>query len=285
MKNRTLLKEIPKGKFHSVIFTTYSLNLYYLEQQVLPILGSSGIHYVSVLADGKMLSNQLKQYGFLSQPRKRNYAIHGIQSKGAFHPKLIFLAGQDSILVLVGSGNLTSSGHGKNLEVWNPVFISNHEDAKFGFALHVWKYVKELHTDLGDAATNKLRSIEENCTLLNNFTDESPSPIFNLNEQTSISFHANRKNHSLFTQLSETVGEDEIDEITIMCLYHDVKGKFIQALNEHFSPKKINVLIQKNFGELPFQMKKTPNVRFLDWTAVLSTRQPQQYFHAKNKER
>lgn len=91
MKSRILLKEIPSGKFHSAIFTAYSINLYYLEQQVLPLLGSKGIHYVSILADGAMLSNQLEHYGYLSQQRKRNYAVHGIQSSGAFHPKLIFL--------------------------------------------------------------------------------------------------------------------------------------------------------------------------------------------------
>ena len=166
MKSRILLKEIPSGKFHSAIFTAYSINLYYLEQQVLPLLGSKGIHYVSILADGAMLSNQLEHYGYLSQQRKRNYAVHGIQSSGAFHPKLIFLAGPDTVLLLVGSGNLTTSGHGKNLEVWNAIYVNSQDDTKYGFVIQAWNYMKQLHTDLGDSANSKLKSIEENCFYL-----------------------------------------------------------------------------------------------------------------------
>ncbi|MBK8044329.1 MAG: hypothetical protein IPK21_17725 [Haliscomenobacter sp.] len=120
MKSRILLKEIPSGKFHSAIFATYSINLYYLEQQVLPLLGSKGIHYVSILADGAMLTTQ-------------------------------------------SSGNLTTSGHGKNLEVWNAVYVNSLDDAKYGLVIQAWNYMKQLHADLGDSANNKLKSIEENC--------------------------------------------------------------------------------------------------------------------------
>ncbi|HKM45202.1 MAG TPA: hypothetical protein VJY12_07065 [Dysgonamonadaceae bacterium] len=282
MKNRILLKEIPSGKFHSAIFTTYSINLYYLEQQVLPLLGSKGIHYVSILADGAMLSTQLENYGYLSQTRKRNYSVHGIQSSGAFHPKLIFLAGPDSILLLVGSGNLTSSGHGKNLEVWNPVYVSSLDDAKYGFVIQAWNYMKQLHADLGDSANSKLKSIEENCFLLSNKSDVEETATFDLDGQSQISFHANSKSNSLFTQVSEIVGDDEIENISIMCPFHNKEGKFIHELNKRYSPKQINVIIQENFGSLPFKMAASSNVRFFEWTEVLQEKQRQSYFHAKN---
>src|SRR5688572_9164286 len=125
MKARIILKEIPGGKFDSAIFTSYSFNFYYFEQQVLPMLGSKGISYVSVLVDGAMLNTQLDLYCFLSEQRKRNYSIHGTQSNGSFHPKLVYLTGEGSILILIGSGNLTSAGHGKNLESWNAVYIDS----------------------------------------------------------------------------------------------------------------------------------------------------------------
>jgi hypothetical protein len=281
MKSRILLKEIPSGKFHSAIFTTYSINLYYLEQQVLPLLGSKGIHYVSILADGTMLSTQLELYGYLSQQRKRNYAVHGIQSSGAFHPKLIFLAGPESVLLLLGSGNLTTSGHGKNLEVWNAVYLNSLDDAKYGFVIQAWNYMKQLHADLGDAAISKLKSIEENCFLLAN-SKEAESTIFDLDDQNQISFHANQSDSPLFRQVSEIVGDDKIERITIMCPFHDSEGKFIQELNKRYSPKKINVLVQADFGALPFKMKNQSNVRFFEWTDVMQEKQKQRYFHAKN---
>lgn len=281
MKNRVLLKEIPSGKFHSAIFTTYSINLYYLEQQVLPLLRSKGIHYVSILADGIMLSTQLEHYGYLSQQRKRNYAVHGIQSNGAFHPKLIFLAGPDSVLLLVGSGNLTTSGHGKNLEVWNAVYVNSVDDTKYGFVIQAWNYMKQLHADLGDSAHRKLKSIEENCFLLAN-ANEVESAIFDLDEKNQISFHVNQSASSLFSQVSDIIGDNEIEQITIMCPFHDSEGKFIQELNNRYHPHQIDVLVQADFGALPFKMKNQPNVRFFEWTEVMQEKQRQSYFHAKN---
>lgn len=281
MKSRILLKEIPSGKFHSAIFTTYSINLYYLEQQVLPLLGSKDIHYVSILADGAMLSTQLEHYGYLSQQRKRNYAVHGIQSSGAFHPKLIFLAGPDSVLLLVGSGNLTTSGHGKNLEVWNAVYVNSLDDTKYGFVIQAWNYMKQLHADLGDSANSKLKSIEENCFLLAN-AKEVDATIFDLDAQNQISFHANQSDSSLFSQVSDIIGNDKIERITIMCPFHDSEGKFIQELNNRYNPGQIDVLVQADFGALPFKMKNQSNVRFFEWTEVMQEKQRQSYFHAKN---
>lgn len=281
MKSRILLKEIPSCKFHSAIFTTYSINLYYLEQQVLPLLGSKGIHYVSILADGAMLSTQLEHYGYLSQQRKRNYAVHGIQSSGAFHPKLILLAGPDSVLLLVGSGNLTTSGHGKNLEVWNAVYVNSLDDTKFGFVIQAWNYMKQLHADLGNSANSKLKSIEENCFLLAK-GDEVEATIFNLDAQNQISFHANQSDSSLFSQVSDIIGNDKIDRITIMCPFHDSEGKFILELNNRYKPGKIDVLVQADFGTLPLRMKNQSNVRFFEWTEVIQEKQRQSYFHAKN---
>jgi len=282
MKSRILLKEIPSGKFHSAIFTTFSLNLYYLEQQVLPLLGNKGIHYVSILADSKMLSSQLEHYAQLSQQRKRNYAIHGIPSSGAFHPKLIFLAGSETILLLLGSGNLTSSGHGKNLEVWNPLYITNIDDEKYGFVIQAWKYLKELHADLGDSANNKIKSIEENCFLLSNVSKEEAVSVYELDKHSKISFHANYANNPLFKQVSETIGNDNIERITIMSPYHDAKGKFIQELNSRYEPKEINILVQVDFGALPHKMQTQKNVRFFEWTRAMQEKHPQAYFHAKN---
>jgi hypothetical protein len=281
MKSRILLKEIPSGKFHSAIFTTYSINLYYLEQQVLPLLGSKGIHYVSILVDGTMLSTQLEHYGYLSQQRKRNYAVHGIQSSGAFHPKLIFLAGPDSVLLLVGSGNLTTSGHGKNLEVWNAVYVNSLDDTKFGFVIQAWNYMKQLHAELGDSANNKLKTIEENCFLLAK-GKEVESTIFDLDKQNQISFHANQSDISLFSQVSDIIGNDKIQRITIMCPFHDSEGKFIQELNKRYNPGQIDVLVQADFGVLPLKMKKQSNVSFFEWTEAMQQKQKQCYFHAKN---
>ena len=48
----------------------------------------------------------------------KDYVVIPVYSKsGIFHPKLTYLWGEDEDLLLVGSGNLTFGGYGKNIEV------------------------------------------------------------------------------------------------------------------------------------------------------------------------
>lgn len=282
MKNRILLKEIPASKFHSVIFTTYSINLYYLEQQVLRLLGSKGIHYVSVLADSNMLGAQLDAYSFLSEERKRNYAINGIQCKGAFHPKIIFLAGESTLLLLVGSGNLTSSGHGKNLEVWNAIYIDSESDKKLGFLIQAWNYLKGLHSDLGISAQYKLKSIEENCQLLSNVDKVNISDTYEIDNQTKISFLSANGRDSIFKQLTALVSIEVIERITVMSPYYDSEGNFLHQLNKHFKPKELNIILQEDFGTIPVDMKPANNMHFYYWPDIQNGDLQQEYFHSKN---
>ena len=282
MKNRILLKEIPAGKFHSAIFTSYSINLYYLEQQILPLLGSKSIHYVSVLADSNMLDAQLEAYSFLSEQRKRNYAINGIQCNGAFHPKIIFLAGETTLLLLVGSGNLTSSGHGKNLEVWNAIYIDSETDEKLGFVIQAWNYLKGLHSDLGISSQYKLKSIEENCQLLSNIDKVNISDTYNIDNQTKISFLAANGSDSIYKQLIAQIKNEIINSITVMSPYYDSEGHFLQQLNKQFKPKEFNIILQEDFGAIPFKMKPANNMNFYYWPDIQNGDVKQEYFHAKN---
>jgi hypothetical protein len=282
MKNRVLLKEIPSGKFHSAIFTTYSINLYYLEQQVLSLLGSKGIHYISVLADSQMLSKQLENYCAFSQTKKRNYSLHGIQSKGAFHPKLIFLIGSNSMLLLLGSGNLTTTGHGKNLETWNSIYVDSNNDSKIGFLYQVWEYLNEIQFDLGESVQNKLNSIRENSELLSNIDSSKVKTSYQIENGFEISYLTSNTKNSIFSQLIGHLITEDIQRIYILSPYYDSKGTFINLLYEKFHPNEINVILQKKFGSAPYNMKDHPAIHYYDWEEVPTEKFKQDYFHSKN---
>lgn len=282
MKSRIVLKEIPSDKFHSAVFTTYSVNLYYFEQQVLPLLGKKGVLYVSILADSNMLNIQLDSHSLLSENKKRTYAVHGIQCKGAFHPKLIFLAGESSVMLLVGSGNLTSSGHGKNLEVWNSIYVSDINDEKLGLIFQAWSYLKMVLSDLGTAAQNKLRSIEENCILLDNFNAVEIHDSYSINKHSKMSLLCYDVETSLFQQLTSLIGNERINTIIVMSPYHDADGKFIYLLRKEFNPESIHIILQEDFGAAPLKMLPDSNTHFYNWSEVCNEDIRQDYFHAKN---
>ena len=123
---KPLIQSIPANKFHSVLMTSYSINLYYWEIQLLKTLSGKGINFVSAIVDSDCLSDQLFKFSKAFDGKKPlEFSLHGYKSKGAFHPKIHFYAGNDAVLVLIGSGNLTISGYGKNMEVWTPIMVDN----------------------------------------------------------------------------------------------------------------------------------------------------------------
>ena len=278
---RQLIKEIPSGKFHSALMTSFSINLYYWEIQLLRSLSAKDINFVSALVDSDCLSDQLLKFSkAFSGRRPLDFSLHGYKMKGAFHPKIQFYAGRESVLVLVGSGNLTVMGHGRNLEVWSPVMVESAENPAYPFIRNVWSYLKSLYQDLGEEAENIIYSIEENCDLLRNDDDEPAAEHF-IGED-SIRFFTNQS-ISLYEQCREWIGNDTIKTITVMSPFYDSKAELIKALYKQYKPQEIRLIIEEGFGSLPKPGNIPDYVKLYKWDKIAkaSERRYQDYFHSK----
>lgn len=278
---RQLIKEIPSGKFHSALMTSFSINLYYWEIQLLRSLSAKDINFVSALVDSDCLSDQLLKFSkAFSGRRPLDFSLHGYKMKGAFHPKIQFYAGRESVLVLVGSGNLTVMGHGRNLEVWSPVMVESAENPAYPFIRNVWSYLKSLYQGLGEEAENIIYSIEENCDLLRNDDDEPAAEHF-IGEY-SIRFFTNQS-ISLYEQCREWIGNDTIKTITVMSPFYDSKAELIKALYKQYKPQEIRLIIEEGFGSLPKPGNIPDYVKLYKWDKIAkaSERRYQDYFHSK----
>lgn len=278
---RQLIKEIPSGKFHSALMTSFSINLYYWEIQLLRSLSAKDINFVSALVDSDCLSDQLLKFSkAFSGRRPLDFSLHGYKMKGAFHPKIQFYAGRKSVLVLVGSGNLTVMGHGRNLEVWSPVMVESAENPAYPFIRNVWSYLKSLYQGLGEEAENIIYSIEENCDLLRNDDDEPAAEHF-IGEY-SIRFFTNQS-ISLYEQCREWIGNDTIKTITVMSPFYDSKAELIKALYKQYKPQEIRLIIEEGFGSLPKPGIIPDYVKLYKWDKIAkaSERRYQDYFHSK----
>lgn len=278
---RQLIKEIPSGKFHSALMTSFSINLYYWEIQLLRSLSSKGINFVSALVDSDCLSDQLLKFTkAFSGKRPLDFSLHGYKMKGAFHPKIQFYAGRDAVLVLIGSGNLTVMGHGRNLEVWSPVMIESVDSPAYPFVRNVWSYLKSLYHGLGEEAENIIYSIEKNCDLL---IDDYNEPVaeHSLGES-SIRFFTNM-NASLYSQCLDWVGDDRIKSITIMSPFFDHKAELVKALYNQYKPQEIRLIIEEGFGALPKKKNIPEYVTLYKWDKIAKTsgKKYQDFFHSK----
>lgn len=278
---RQLIKEIPSGKFHSALMTSFSINLYYWEIQLLRSLSAKGINFVSALVDSDCLSDQLLKFSKAFSGRKPlDFSLYGYKLKGAFHPKIQFYAGRESVLVLVGSGNLTVMGHGRNLEVWSPVMVESIESPAYPFIRNVWSYLKNLYQDLGEEADNIIYSIEENCDLLRNDYDEPVAE--HLIGEDSVRFFTNQS-ISLYDQCREWIGDDKIKSITVMSPFYDSKAELIKALYNQYKPQEIRLIIEEGFGYLPKPGNIPDYVKLYKWDKIakVSDRRYQDFFHSK----
>lgn len=110
------------------LFTTYALSLSYLESELVGPLARAGCDDIWVIADA---------HGYRSSLLERRASRVGLEYRlipaalktGVFHPKIIYLSGDDGDLLLVGSGNLTFGGHGRNLEVFEVLRPDGHATA------------------------------------------------------------------------------------------------------------------------------------------------------------
>lgn len=281
ISQRELIKEIPSGRFHSALMTSFSINLYYWEIQLLRSLAGKGINFVSALVDSDCLSEQLLKYSQAFSDRKPlDFSLHGYKMKGAFHPKIQFYAGRESVLALVGSGNLTIMGHGRNLEVWCPVLVDNIKSPAYPFVRNVWSYLKYLYQELGPEAENIIRSIEENCAILREEFDGIDVEHFIGDD--SIRFFTNQTT-SLFNQCDEWIGDEKIKTITVMSPFYDSKAELVKALYARYKPKEIRLIVEDGFGALPKRKSIPEYVKLYNWHDIKKTLglNYQDFFHSK----
>lgn len=280
IEQKSIFANIPSGKFHSALMTSYSINLYYWDIQLMQTLSRKGINFVSALVDSDCLSEQLLKFSKAFTTRKPlEFSLHGYKSKGAFHPKIQFYAGNDSILVLVGSGNLTICGHGGNMEVWTPVMVDSKDNPAFPFVRDVWSYLKSLYLNLGEEAENITKSIEENCDLL--LTDyQKNADEYYIDADNSIRLFTNG-NTNIFLQCVNWIGGDNIEEITVLSPFYDSHAELVQALYSQYQPLKMNVIVEDGFGEVP-RAKYIPDyVNLFKWSQIRPDGKYQKFYHAK----
>lgn len=277
---RSIYHNVPSGKFHSVLMTTYSINLYYWDIQFIPMLSKKGINFVSALVDADCLSEQLYKYSkAFSDNKSLEYSLHGYKSKGAFHPKIQFFAGRESVLVLVGSGNITLCGHGNNMEVWTPIMVGSTSNPAFPFVCEVWNYLKSLYLNLGDEANNIIRSVEENCLLLQSDYNKTGSE-YQIDEHNSIRLFTNGE-YNIFNQCKDWISNDDILEITILSPFYDSRAELIKALKKQYHPKKLNVIVEDGFGAAPLAKYIPEKVNLYKWSLIRPEKSYQKFYHAK----
>jgi hypothetical protein len=188
MDEKQIYQEIPGGrnKFHSAILTSFSFNFHHFEYQVLKTLKHKWVTNVGVLVDSDMLDNTIGLSSGGLRQLTQSYSINGIKSKGAFHPKITFLIGDNELLMIMGSGNITAGGHGKNHETFTTFYADSLKSPFLPLLIESWRYIQHLAKEVDGYSKDRIFNIiPRNCELLKN-PQLDPHIFHKVDDQTEI---------------------------------------------------------------------------------------------------
>ncbi|RVU33953.1 hypothetical protein EOI86_22770 [Hwanghaeella grinnelliae] len=129
----SITKILAAAKWKHALFTTYALSLSYFESEILTVLHEQGCSDIWVVADAKGYKSSLQERRSMRIGQEYRLIPVGLPN-GVFHPKCIHLAGDEGQILLVGSGNLTFGGHGRNLEIFDVLSPDRHPTAFADYA-------------------------------------------------------------------------------------------------------------------------------------------------------
>lgn len=113
----TISQILQMRAWEHALFTTYTLSLSYFESEILRPLVRAGCSDTWLIADAEGYRSSLLERRSMRVGQEYRLVPAALPN-GVFHPKCIYLGSDDGDLLLVGSGNVTFDGHGKNAEVF-----------------------------------------------------------------------------------------------------------------------------------------------------------------------
>jgi hypothetical protein len=229
-------------------------------------LRSKGISNISVLIDSNIFQGILGNIKIGNN--SRTYSITPIKSTGSFHPKLYMFFGEKQCLLVVGSGNLTSSGHGKNDEIWGVFHFDENNTINAPLISNAWNYLSRISGDIKGFTNEKFRWIIEYSPWIEKLPSPNQDLFQKLDGKNEIVFLSNKNEASIYNRLINLLPAEEINKITIVAPYFDSKGRALENFFNDFSNAKINVLVDEVNGILPLSLKEVvaDNINFFRWS-------------------
>jgi len=252
--------------YHSCIMTTFSFDFHFFDSSVMRSLRSKGISNISVLIDSNIFQGILGNIKIGNN--SRTYSISPIKSTGSFHPKLYMFFGEKQCLLVVGSGNLTSSGHGKNDEIWGVFHFDENNTINAQLISNAWEYLSRISGDIKGFTNEKFRWVIEYSPWIEKLPIPNQDLFQKLDGKNEIVFLSNKNEASIYSSLINLLPVDKINKITIVAPYFDSKGRALENFFDDFFNAKINVLVDEVNGILPLSLKEvvSDNINFFRWS-------------------
>lgn len=269
----SIFEAIRRREYAASLVTTFNAYFPFYEEVVLRHLTAAGCQHNVVLMDAGQCGQALARTDLRPRLAGKSYALLPIKCGGAFHPKLVLLAGRQHGLLLVGSHNLTLSGFSFNRELTNCFEYSGNKDRALLPTFHAaLNFIKAWAATLPEPLQETVNAMARFAPWL----QEPQEPIVDGKE--SHFFGSEPTGPPLWELVRERVPA-RVKRIVAVGPFFDQSLMFIKRLGEDFSPKNLVVGIEPEKVIIPADACQiVPQAKFVDASLL---HDGSGYLHAK----
>lgn len=256
-----------KGKYSSCIITAYSFDFAFFEERVMTVLRSANIRNVNVFLDGKYLEQNLENLSGYEFKTHKTYSLNPIYESGVFHPKIMLLTGPKHGLLIIGSGNMTSSGLNTNDEIWGAFHLNSIESPNAPIFSSVWAYLQFYLKQAKGFNAQKIEWISHRSPWLEVIQKPTTNSFTSIDKDLEIKFIGNSVNVSTYDELVNSLPKKGLENLTIIAPYFDKEGKALEQFFIDFKINKAVCISDFEYGLVPFGLERnlSKKVSFYDW--------------------
>jgi hypothetical protein len=260
LKSVSLLDEINKGGFEASLVTTFNCYFPFYEEVVLRRLTSKGIRHNVLLMDAGQCSQAVSQHPPLLAGRY--YSLLPMRVSGAFHPKVVLLAGKKKGSLFIGSHNLTLSGYGYNRELTNFFqYFDDKDEASLECFRSAWQQINGWLKSQKQLPLHVSKMVQKVGSFAPWLT---PSP----QRGTQYAVLSSQPNSpSLLEQLLERI-DGQVEKIIISGAFFDNELEFIKVICSNFAQAEITIGVDPATVQMPKKRPHFSKARFVDSSSI-----------------
>ena len=216
-----LLEEAEGAK--ELLVLSYTTNLDFFERFALSEARALGA-VVTLVSDARMVS---ADPGVVRRAGTAYLDARAVCPAGAFHPKLVVLAGAEEARVAIGSGNLTLAGWHGNAEIWT--LLRGDRDGGPATLAEVAAFLRDLDSSAVRLTVGASEALQRVAAQLDGIPSSQPGP---------------RLLHNLSQPIVEQLPRLAVDELLCSAPFYDSELSALGNLIERFSPRALAIHLE-----------------------------------------
>ena len=237
--------------YHKTLLLTYSFDPIFFEQVVLPDLWAGRSSDILVLGDRSQIDASIQASVGQLWNLGKHYLLGSADVPGAFHPKVFLRLGPKDGIVMLGSGNITSSGWGGNQELGTAWMVGPDHEDKGGW----------LHPFLDDVLSWCQGDLEHDA--VRRFKDVPWLSLTPMDAVAAMPVLHSRRTNSLSLELSRRWTGRRFDEVKILTGSTDESGAFLRWAHATFGVTRATValtpssasFVAESLADLPLELR------------------------------